>query len=157
MNLLSFAESEDYADQKNVETKKKKLQSSHDALNDPSLSKEYAVSPEILAKEKEKLRQAEEKKEKLMAEISEKKRTLEDKVRSIISADNKPENRTEKEEPKYSSFENKMKEMLIKKRRLMDDLKKVDDEEIGAAEDSEPVVIENANKSICNQFRLIDI
>ena len=78
-------------------------------------------------------------------------------MRSIISADNKPENRTEKEEPKYSSFENKMKEMLIKKRRLMDDLKKVDDEEIGAAEDSEPVVIENANKSICNQFRLIDI
>ena len=98
--------------------------SSHDVLNDPSLSKDYAVSPEVLAKEKEKLRVAEEKKEKLKEEIR--------------SVEIKAENQTE--EKFYIKFEEKMKNMLLKKRLLMDDIKKITDEDLVESDNEDPVI-----------------
>jgi hypothetical protein len=142
VGLLSFADAEDFEAERTSAVAKHKLQSSHDALNDPSLSKEYAVSPEVLAKEREKLKLAAEKKEKLKQEILNKKKILEDTVHSIVATQTKIQegDLNEPPPPPPASFDEKMKAMLLKKRRLMDDLKKVHDEEIGFT----PIVKEDA-------------
>ena len=143
---MSFADAEDFEPQK--EQQKFKLLSSHDALNDPSLSKEYAVAPEVLAKERAKLKDAEEKKDKLKQEVLNKKKALEETVQTIISAQEKPsEEKQAAQEPEYSNFDEKMKAMLNKKRRLMDDLKRVDDEELEKLDQDEdnPIVKEDSS------------
>ena len=132
MNLLSFADAEDFESE---EAKKKKIISSHDALNDPSLSKEYAVSPEVLAKERERLKEIEERKEKLKQEISNKKKTSE-----IMPPPVTQEKQGDETQEAYAKFDEKMKAMLLKKRRLMDDIKKVDEEEIDNVDGEGPVV-----------------
>ena len=77
-----------------------------------------------MAKEKEKLREAEEKKEKLKEEIR--------------SVEIKAENQTE--EKLYITFEEKMKNMMLKKRRLMDDMKKITDEDLVDSDNADPVI-----------------
>ncbi len=162
MNLLSFADTEDFgappAPQKAAAAAAppKKILSSHDALNDPSLSKEYAVPPEVLAKEREKLRLAEERKEKLKQEISEKKASaapIATKGAEIPAPAATSAEPVADEKAKYAKFDEKMKTMLLKKRKLMDDVKKISEEEIDKAagggekgDDDESPVVKGGDK-----------
>ena len=143
MNLLSFADAEDFEAPKAVQQlQPKKIVSSHDALNDPSLSKQYAVSPEVLAKEREKLKELEEKKEKLKQEISEKKQ-------KTVTAEPVPIEQSASSS--YTKFDEKMKSMMLKKRRLMDDLEKIEPED-NAGQDDDPVVKADDKKKSARGF-----
>jgi hypothetical protein len=125
--LLSFGDEEEFEEPKTIP--QKKLLSSHDALNDPSLSKEYAASPEVLAKERERLKQAEEKKEKLKEEIR--------------AAEGQP-----KESESYEKFDERMKNMLLKKRKQMDDFKGITKEDLIDSEEDTPIIKTTGKKAV---------
>ncbi len=144
MSLLSFGDAEELA---TIEPKKTKLMSSHDALNDPSLSKEYAVSPEVLAKERERAKVAEEKREKLKQEILSRKKAEPPKEQPQAAPEFKepdaPQSTptenpvpvpmpvgAEAEKQEYAKFDEKQRAKMLIKRRQMDDLKGVGEEEL---------------------------
>ena len=125
--MLSFGDEEEFEEPKPIP--QKKLLSSHDALNDPSLSKEYAVSPDVLAKERERLKQAEDRKEKLKEEIR--------------AAEIQP-----KETESYEKFDEKMKGGLLKKRKQMKDFKGITKEDLMDSEEDSPIVKTTGKKAV---------
>lgn len=121
------------------------------------------MSPEIIAKEKEKLRQSDEKKEKLKSEISEKiiQKSNDPKADISINQEKKDEInekpienekkeeivKNESSQRNYMKFDEKMKSMMLKKRQLMDDMKKITDEDINKIdENDENPVVKNEEK-----------
>ncbi len=117
-----------------------KILSSHDALDDPLLSKEYAVSVELLQKQKEKEDSLEINKTKLKQKIAEKMKRI-----------NKPlENQEEigMDQNYIKNYTEKMKEDIIQKRKRMGDskiniteeLKKLKSEEESSEEEDEKLI-----------------
>lgn len=86
-----------------------------------------------MAKERARLKEAEEKKEKLKEEI----RAADSQIKESQEADTKS----------YSKFDEKMKGMVLKKRRQLDDIKGITKEDLIDSDD-DPIVKGDGKKTI---------